>query len=178
MGGGAGPRPRDLYAVDGPAHVIDRSEDSYVGSWTQVHSDSLLTAWGVRKKKRAVKFEDEVPTVMPREVNSVNACEGTWEKIDITVDSGAVDTVAPPSVASHVPIESTWASQEGYCYRAANGQLLPNLGERKIKGVTQEGCAVGLTFQVAEVTKVLGSVSKFCEAGNRVVFDDSDPEGS
>ena len=52
------------------------------------------------------------------------------------------------------------------------------LGERKIRGVTQEGCAVGLTFQVAEVTKVLGSVSKFCEAGNRVVFDDSDPEGS
>ena len=108
----------------------------------------------------------------------MNACEGTWEKIDITVDSGAVDTVAPPSVASHVPIESTWASQEGYCYRAANGQLLPNLGERKIRGVTQEGSAVGLTFQVAEVTKVLGSVSKFCEAGNRVVFDDSDPEGS
>ena len=114
---------------------------------------------------------------MPHEVNSVNVCDGTWEKIDITVDSGAVDTVAPPSVASHVPIESTWASREGYCYRAANGQLLPNLGERKIRGVTQEGSAVGLTFQVAEVTKVLGSVSKFCEAGNRVVFDDSDPEG-
>ena len=130
LGGGAGPRPRYLHAVDGPAQVIDRSEDSYVGSWTQVHSDSLLTAWGVRKKKRTVKFEDEVPAVMPREVNSVNACEGTWEKIDITVDSGAVDTVAPPSVASHVPIESTWASQEGYCYRAANGQLLPNLGEK------------------------------------------------
>ena len=37
---------------------------------------------------------------------------------------------------------------------------------------------MGLTFQVAEVTHVLGYVSKFCEAGNRVVFDDSDPEGS
>ena len=88
-----------------------------------------------------------------------------------------MDTVAPPGVASHVPIESTWASQEGYCYRAANGQLLPNLGERQVRGVTQEGVAVGLTVQVAEVTKALGSVSKFCEAGNRLVFDDDDPEG-
>ena len=50
--------------------------------------------------------------------------------------------------------------------------------ERIIRGVTQECSAVGLTFQVAEVTKVLGSVSKFCESGNRVVFGDSVPEGS
>ena len=112
LGGSAGPRPSDLHAVDGPEQVIDRSEESYVGAWTQMHSDRVLTAWGVRRKKRTVMFEDEAPASKPREVNSVNVSDGTWEKIDITVDSGAVDTVAPPDVASHVPIESTWASRE------------------------------------------------------------------
>ena len=81
LGGGAGPRPRDLHAVDGPEQVIDRSEDSYVGSWTQIQSDSLLTSWGVRSKRGTNKFEDEVRPVVPREVNYVNACDGTLEKL-------------------------------------------------------------------------------------------------
>ena len=94
----------------------------------------------------------------------------------ITVDSGAADTVGPPSVARHIPITQTWASLGGFCYTAANGNPLPNKGEKRVTGVTKEGEMVGLTMQVADVTKVLGSVGKFCQANNRVVFDDQ--EGS
>ena len=94
----------------------------------------------------------------------------------ITVCSGAADTVGPPSIARHIPITQTWASLGGFCYTAANGDPLPNKGEKRVTGVTKEGEMVGLTMQVADVTKVLGSVGNFCEANNRVVFDDQ--EGS
>ena len=53
---------------------------------------------------------------------------------------------------------------------------MPNKGEKRVTKMTKEGEMVGLTMQVADVTKVLGSVGKFCEANNRVVFDDQ--EGS
>ena len=53
---------------------------------------------------------------------------------------------------------------------------IPNLGEKKLQGITEEGQDVGMTIQVAQVNKVLASVGRMCEAGNRVVFDDE--EGS
>ena len=90
----------------------------------------------------------------------------------ITVDSGAADTVGPPSIAKHIPVSQTWASLGGFYYTAANRNPLPNTGEKRINGVTQEGESVGLTMQVADVTKVLGSVEQLCKANNRVVIDD------
>ena len=41
-----------------------------------------------------------------------------------------------------------------------------------MKAVTGEGTNVDITFQIADhITQPLGSVGRFCEAGNRVVFD-------
>ena len=95
---------------------------------------------------------------------------------EVTVDSGAVDTVGPPSVAPGIPVRKTEASRSGMHYRAANNMKIPNLGEKKLQGITEEGQDVGMTIQVAQVNKVLASVGRMCEAGNRVVFDDE--EGS
>ena len=47
-----------------------------------------------------------------------------------------------------------------------------------MKGKTAEGRNISMVMQVANVRKVLGSVGKFTDAGNRVVFDDDSPEGS
>ena len=95
-----------------------------------------------------------------------------WERIKVTVDSGAVDWVAPPHVAAAVERRENNASRNGMYYRAANGGQLPNMGEKVIDGLTDDWEKAKVTVQVAEVTKVLGSVSKICEAGNRVVFDE------
>ena len=96
--------------------------------------------------------------------------------VEVTVDPGAVDTVGPPTVAPGIPIRETEASRSGMHYRAANNMKIPNLGEKKLQGITEEGQDVGMTIQVAQVNKVLASVGRMCEAGNRVVFDDE--EGS
>ena len=96
--------------------------------------------------------------------------------IEVTVDSGAVDTVGPPTVAPGIPIRETAASRSGMHYTAANNMKIPNLGENKIEGINEEGQDVGMTIQAAKVNKVLASVGRTCEAGNKVVFDDE--EGS
>ena len=63
-------------------------------------------------------------------------------------------------------------SRRGAYYEAANGSPIPNRGEKDLKGLTQGGTPVDITFQVADVKGPLGSVRRFCEAGNIVVFDD------
>ena len=47
------------------------------------------------------------------------------------------------------------------------------MGEKRFKGVSDEGVARGITVQVCEVSKPLLSVSKLVKAGNRVVFEES-----
>ena len=56
-------------------------------------------------------------------------------------------------------------------YEVANGVRIPNLGEKKFLGVSEEGTTRTITAQVCEVTKPLLSVKKVMAAGNRVVFD-------
>jgi len=46
--------------------------------------------------------------------------------------------------------------------------------KRSLNGVTKEGQKIGMTFQIANVTKPLGSVRAMLDAGNRVVFDRDD----
>ena len=57
-------------------------------------------------------------------------------------------------------------------YEVANGVQIPNLGERKFVGITEDGIARGMTAQACAVNKTLMSVSKIVKPGNRVVFDD------
>ena len=52
----------------------------------------------------------------------------------------------------------------------ANGVQIPNLGERKFKGVAAEGSMKSVVAQVCEVNRGLLSVGKVTSVGNRVVF--------
>ena len=57
-------------------------------------------------------------------------------------------------------------------YEVADGTEIPNLGERKPLGFTEEGGQKSVTVQICAVNKTLMSVSKIASKGNRVVFDD------
>ncbi len=63
-------------------------------------------------------------------------------------------------------------SENGGYYTSASGGVVYNEGERDIKGVTEDGQEVGMTFQVTKFRGPLGSVRRICEAGNKVVFDE------
>lgn len=96
--------------------------------------------------------------------------DGEWTKIELTVESGAVNTVGPPRTAPKVPTVEGEAKRRGVKYRVANGNLIDNLGEKKLRGLSDEYKPVGLTMQVTDVTKPLLSVREMVNAGQRVVF--------
>ena len=102
---------------------------------------------------------------------SVEQFRGSWERVPVTVDSGAIDTVVPRRIAKGIMTRQTEASRNGLKYRSASGNAIVNEGEKTLKGYTNEANLVDMTAQVAEVTKPLGSVRAFVKAGNRVVFD-------
>ena len=60
----------------------------------------------------------------------------------------------------------------GVHYVTASGNRIRNEGEKQIKIKPKTGDVRQMTFQVAKVTKPLCSVSKICEKGHTVVFDD------
>ena len=61
-------------------------------------------------------------------------------------------------------------SREWQQYVTADGSKIDNMGEKRISATTAEGSEVSMTFQIAQVTKPLGSVGKMCDAGNQLWF--------
>ena len=113
-----------------------------------------------------------------REVNAVPTVnqDADYETISVTVDSGAYNTAGPPKVGTHFDVKPAEASAAGRHYRAANGSIIRNYGQRVVTGRTDGGTLVSMPIQVADVGKVLGSVREMVHSGNRVVFD-VDPNG-
>ena len=102
--------------------------------------------------------------------------EDEWVEIEVAVDSGATETVmAEGTLSGIIDISESSACKRGVMYEVADGTQIPNLGERKFLGITEDEKAKGAVAQVCEVNKSLMSVSKIAGKGNRVVFDD---EGS
>ena len=97
--------------------------------------------------------------------------EGEWEEFELAVDSGAAETVVPDDMIRSAETREGPLSRRGVEYQVANGSRIPNLGEKKFVGVTEEGISRRLTAQVCEVNQGLLSVSKVTRGGSRVVFD-------
>ena len=91
-------------------------------------------------------------------------------KTTVNVDSGAVDSVRPPTLANGVKIRETPASRASLKYRVANGTAIDNQGEKIIQAMTKQGKNLGMTLQIAHVTKPSGSMRAMVGAGNKVVF--------
>ena len=118
-----------------------------------------------------IRDRAEVDRNYPREISSVVRVEGDWERIPIKVDSGAVDTVMPPSVANYFNLVKTEMSKEGPGFRAANGSLIKHFGQRSVRGMGDQFQLLSMTAQVADVSNTLGSVYRMLKSGNKVHFE-------
>ena len=76
----------------------------------------------------------------------------------------------PENMAPWFEIVDSEASRASVYHTAANGGKLYNLGQTHIPIAMDNGSRTMATFQVADVSRPLMSVSKVCEMGNRVVF--------
>ena len=92
--------------------------------------------------------------------------------IELAVDSGATESVIPSDALESVPTVEGAAHKRGVMYQVANGDVIPNQGEKRILAVTEEGVEKRLVLQVCEVNQGLISASKLAASGNRVIFDD------
>ena len=104
-------------------------------------------------------------------VKEVDMVEGAWEKIKVSLDSGAIDWIMNPNTAKAFKIKETAASKEGRGHRAANGTPIKNYGEKLIDGVTEAGNQVQVAMQVADVNKTLGSAFRMNQCGIKIVLD-------
>ena len=91
------------------------------------------------------------------------------------MDSGATEIVVGENMLSAIELKEGVFYRQNVRYEVANGITIPNLGEKKFQGTTEDGMVKQITAQVCDVNKSLLSVSKAVRAGNKVVFDD---EGS
>ena len=97
----------------------------------------------------------------------------------ITVDSGAADNVMPRRLLrSGMKMRPSQASRAGVHCVAANSARIPNEGEADFIFQDKDGKNHSWTFQIAEVNKVLASVSAMVDSGHRVVFDRDDATGT
>ena len=88
----------------------------------------------------------------------------------ICVDSGAGESVCPADFFPDYEMHQT--AKVGNLYRAAGGQELRNLGEKRPK-MKVNGIATAMTFQAtSHVRKPLAAASKITAKGNRIVLDD------
>jgi hypothetical protein len=130
----------------------------------------------------------ECCTVSPNDENTVDALmvekspeilsatstwkgsEGGWTCVRTVMDSGAVDSVAPTSMAPGARIVPSPGSIRGQNYLSASNERIPNLGQQTLEVRTDEGAGMNVTFQMADVSRPLNSVGKVCDNNKRVIF--------
>jgi hypothetical protein len=147
-----------------------RNSSAGVREWARdVHSPDTLLKVG-----KGVASHSMCALWAKQALSAVSALP-QWEKVVLTVDSGASDTVLPPHIASNVPL--LHSTRVGTEYEVANGGVVVNLGERKAEmRIKEDGeRSMIMSFQVVEVHKPLLAVSRLVEAGHKVCFDKSDP---
>jgi len=195
-----GPGPTTtLSPEEKPAYSLDLGGEEGSSPGPKVRTLKTIfeeAGWEVKgpsKKKKQTKMPKMNTVLDLMNFEELNTCDRNvssikpgqpappgyeWQTLKLTVDSGACDHVVPPQAVHPEEIKITEAVRQGVTYTAANGSTIPNLGEVRVAGITEEDAHLNLTFQVAGVKKPLGSVRKMCAAGNRVVFEDiSEVEG-
>ena len=125
---------------------------------------ATLSYLGEASKSAAVQAVNEAQVV----------ASGQWEPLEVIIDSGANVSVGPRHIGKTAgySIRESEASKAGVVYTAANGGEIPNLGERFLAVVTEEGTVRGMSQQVADVTTALEAVRANLQAGHAVIFND------
>ena len=108
---------------------------------------SSLLIYLPRRKKKTKKKVQELDT---------NKCK--FEILSAVMDSGATIPVINPGTGKAYEMTESAASRAGVEYEVANGDTLPNLGEKKMAVLTAEGTLRGYQTQCADVSKSLQAI--------------------
>ena len=79
-------------------------------------------------------------------------------------------SIAPPFMATGVPVEESEMSSKGQGYTAANHGRIENKGQQVLNVMTNEGRQGKTCCQIGDVNRPLLSVSQIADAGNIVMM--------
>ena len=134
-----------------------------VGEKNSIKTRTMIPAkcrsqWKKMEKKDEIAKIMPIKTIEPEMISIV--MPGEWEEIKLSVDSGANESVVPPEFTSSIPTMPGPASKRGVEYKVANGERIPNEGEKKFQAVVEEGAMKNMVVQLCDVNQGLLSVSK------------------
>ena len=112
-----------------------------------------------------------------KEINSAE--NGGWVPMPkpLVIDSGAAETVLPDTWFQNYPIIEGPEMKAEQSYVCADGTEIQNVGERHLVLSSLDWTQTRkMKFQVTQVHKALGSVSRIIKNNNKIVFDEE--EGS
>ena len=119
----------------------------------------------IQKNREIMNIENE------QENKDILGMEGNEEFIEVTVDSGAFDSVMNRRLARQCRLRPSEGSRNGVKYVAAAGAVIENEGEKHVRVEIEKGHVCNMIIQITEVSKALLSVGKICDAGYEVVFN-------
>ena len=108
------------------------------------------------------------PKVQSKELNpfiGAKPDEYGWTPLTGVMDSGASESVGPPSMCPSYPITSSPGSRAGQEYVSASEHTITNQGEQLLNVMTQDWREANVKYQIADVTRPLNAVSEICDAG-------------
>ena len=94
----------------------------------------LLRRIGIRAKKpdSGLSVFDYSSNTKAMLSSAASANDGDdWIEVELTADTGACDTVMPRAMAQCIPIQPSLQSLSSMMYEVADGNEIPNLGERR-----------------------------------------------
>ena len=100
----------------------------------------------------------------------INAVDKSNRSIDLTIDSGAAETVTGQDQFPEFATLNS-STYERTSYILPSGAELKHHGEKRVKILTKEGSRCTVRMQVTDINKSLMSVSRICDTGHRVIFD-------
>ena len=126
-----------------------------------------------KKVKRVYKPAKEVCMLekqpVQKEINAFAAAtpdSDGYIKITGVMDSGASESVAPPTMCPQFDIKPSPGSIIGQNYLSASNGVMYNVGEQILEVVTSTGKESAVKYQmVDQVTRPLNSISEICDAG-------------
>ena len=170
---GATYRYINSFEVKNPFEALEVSDADFpdVPPGLVTHeSKPKMPKWKKVEKPKKPKLK-EISMLMRKEPKEImNVEKGQEEYIEATIDSGASDSVANSRHAKACRVIPSEGSMEGIKYVSASGTVIDNEGEKHVQVETNGGKRRTLNLQIADVNRVLLSVSKICDAGNVVTF--------
>jgi len=176
----------DNHLDDAEQHDEDFDQDEGLAEIARLMHERQQRLTASETLSQALKRHD-----MDAETGSTNICEedDTDDELDmagngdakepafvertvqIAMDSGAGKNVAPPELIDGYTVSPSYGSRHNKHFVAANGGKILNLGETSLNFNDGSGSRMRSTFQVAEVSRMLYSVSQLCDAGCDVSFN-------